>query len=80
MFLCCRVAFHAFCSHDLVPRTESVPDDITLTAEGVDPYEEVKRCGRYKESLRTSGISTTVEFCVFSFLTFRDCLVHRTVS
>ncbi|VDD85403.1 unnamed protein product, partial [Enterobius vermicularis] len=34
-------------------------DDITLTAEGVDTYEEVKRCGRYKECPRTAGVSTT---------------------
>lgn len=34
-------------------------DDITLTAEGVDTYEEVKRCGRYKECQRTPGVSTT---------------------
>lgn len=34
-------------------------DDITLTADGKDTYEEVKREGRYRESKRTQGVSTT---------------------
>uniref|UniRef100_A0A1I7ZFC4 ethanolamine-phosphate cytidylyltransferase n=2 Tax=Steinernema glaseri TaxID=37863 RepID=A0A1I7ZFC4_9BILA len=34
-------------------------NDITLTAEGVDTYAEVKHAGRYKECERTAGISTT---------------------
>uniref|UniRef100_A0A914UVL3 ethanolamine-phosphate cytidylyltransferase n=1 Tax=Plectus sambesii TaxID=2011161 RepID=A0A914UVL3_9BILA len=34
-------------------------DDITLTADGKDTYEEVKREGRYKECQRTAGVSTT---------------------
>ncbi|XP_068177768.1 ethanolamine-phosphate cytidylyltransferase [Antennarius striatus] len=34
-------------------------DDITLTAEGKDSYEEVKREGRYRECKRTQGVSTT---------------------
>ncbi|KHN82689.1 Ethanolamine-phosphate cytidylyltransferase [Toxocara canis] len=34
-------------------------NDITLTAEGVDTYAEVKKCGRYKECQRTAGVSTT---------------------
>lgn len=35
-------------------------DDITLTADGVDTYAEVKAVGRYKECERTVGVSTTV--------------------
>uniref|UniRef100_A0A0N5A367 ethanolamine-phosphate cytidylyltransferase n=1 Tax=Parastrongyloides trichosuri TaxID=131310 RepID=A0A0N5A367_PARTI len=34
-------------------------NDITLTAEGVDTYAEVKNAGRYKECERTAGVSTT---------------------
>ncbi|KAK0397361.1 hypothetical protein QR680_002099 [Steinernema hermaphroditum] len=34
-------------------------NDITLTADGVDTYAEVKQAGRYKECERTAGISTT---------------------
>lgn len=34
-------------------------DDITLTVEGKDSYEEVKREGRYRECKRTQGVSTT---------------------
>uniref|UniRef100_A0A0N5ATI7 ethanolamine-phosphate cytidylyltransferase n=1 Tax=Syphacia muris TaxID=451379 RepID=A0A0N5ATI7_9BILA len=34
-------------------------NDITLTAEGIDTYGEVKRCGRYRECQRTAGVSTT---------------------
>ncbi|KAK7930229.1 hypothetical protein WMY93_006624 [Mugilogobius chulae] len=34
-------------------------DDITLTVDGKDTYEEVKREGRYKECKRTQGVSTT---------------------
>uniref|UniRef100_A0A0K0G4Y2 ethanolamine-phosphate cytidylyltransferase n=1 Tax=Strongyloides venezuelensis TaxID=75913 RepID=A0A0K0G4Y2_STRVS len=34
-------------------------NDITLTAEGVDTYAEVKNAGRYKECERTVGVSTT---------------------
>lgn len=34
-------------------------DDITLSEEGVDTYEEIKRAGRYREVQRTAGISTT---------------------
>ena len=36
-----------------------LPDDITLTVDGKDTYEEVKREGRYKECKRTQGVSTT---------------------
>lgn len=35
------------------------PDDITLTVDGKDTYEEVKRAGRYRECKRTQGVSTT---------------------
>uniref|UniRef100_A0A8C9U252 ethanolamine-phosphate cytidylyltransferase n=1 Tax=Scleropages formosus TaxID=113540 RepID=A0A8C9U252_SCLFO len=34
-------------------------DDITLTVDGKDTYEEVKRSGRYRECKRTQGVSTT---------------------
>ena len=34
-------------------------DDITMTAEGKDTYQEVKDAGLYKECKRTAGISTT---------------------
>uniref|UniRef100_A0A4W3KJI1 ethanolamine-phosphate cytidylyltransferase n=1 Tax=Callorhinchus milii TaxID=7868 RepID=A0A4W3KJI1_CALMI len=34
-------------------------DDITLTADGKDTYEEVKTAGRYRECKRTQGVSTT---------------------
>lgn len=34
-------------------------DDITLSADGKDTYEEVKTAGRYKECKRTAGVSTT---------------------
>uniref|UniRef100_A0A667ZNK5 ethanolamine-phosphate cytidylyltransferase n=1 Tax=Myripristis murdjan TaxID=586833 RepID=A0A667ZNK5_9TELE len=34
-------------------------DDITLTVDGKDTYEEVKREGRYRECKRTQGVSTT---------------------
>ncbi|VDN00995.1 unnamed protein product [Thelazia callipaeda] len=34
-------------------------DDITLTADGNDTYADVKKCGRYRECMRTPGISTT---------------------
>ncbi|KAI6200579.1 CTP:phosphoethanolamine cytidylyltransferase [Aphelenchoides besseyi] len=34
-------------------------NDITLTADGVDTYADVKAAGRYKEVERTAGISTT---------------------
>ncbi|VDN57725.1 unnamed protein product [Dracunculus medinensis] len=34
-------------------------DDITVTIDGIDTYEEVKNCGRYRECRRTAGISTT---------------------
>ncbi|XP_058030088.1 ethanolamine-phosphate cytidylyltransferase isoform X2 [Ahaetulla prasina] len=34
-------------------------DDITLTADGKDTYEEVKKAGRYRECKRTQGVSTT---------------------
>lgn len=40
---------HCFC----------LPDDITLTVDGKDTYEEVKRAGRYRECKRTLGVSTT---------------------
>lgn len=36
-----------------------LPDDITLTVDGKDTYEEVKRAGRYRECRRTQGVSTT---------------------
>lgn len=35
------------------------PDDITLTVDGKDTYDEVKRAGRYRECKRTQGVSTT---------------------
>lgn len=34
-------------------------DDITTTADGVDSYHLVKTAGRYRECMRTPGISTT---------------------
>lgn len=34
-------------------------DDITMTADGKDTYQEVKDAGLYKECQRTAGISTT---------------------
>lgn len=34
-------------------------DDITLTVDGKDTYDEVKRTGRYRECKRTQGVSTT---------------------
>ncbi|XP_039246130.1 ethanolamine-phosphate cytidylyltransferase isoform X3 [Pipra filicauda] len=34
-------------------------DDITLTIDGKDTYEEVKTSGRYRECKRTQGVSTT---------------------
>ncbi|NXS14873.1 PCY2 cytidylyltransferase, partial [Neodrepanis coruscans] len=34
-------------------------DDITLTIDGKDTYEEVKTAGRYRECKRTQGVSTT---------------------
>lgn len=40
-------------------RCSCFPDDITLTVDGKDTYEEVKREGRYRECKRTQGVSTT---------------------
>ncbi|XP_018409122.1 PREDICTED: ethanolamine-phosphate cytidylyltransferase isoform X2 [Nanorana parkeri] len=34
-------------------------NDITLTVDGKDTYEEVKNAGRYRECQRTQGVSTT---------------------
>ncbi|XP_060027734.1 ethanolamine-phosphate cytidylyltransferase isoform X3 [Erinaceus europaeus] len=34
-------------------------NDITLTVDGQDTYEEVKQAGRYRECKRTQGVSTT---------------------
>uniref|UniRef100_A0A7E4VAB1 ethanolamine-phosphate cytidylyltransferase n=1 Tax=Panagrellus redivivus TaxID=6233 RepID=A0A7E4VAB1_PANRE len=34
-------------------------NDITLTADGIDTYAEVKKAGRYRECERTPGVSTT---------------------
>ncbi|CAF89337.1 unnamed protein product, partial [Tetraodon nigroviridis] len=34
-------------------------DDITLTVDGKDTYQEVKQSGRYRECKRTQGVSTT---------------------
>ncbi|KAG8446394.1 hypothetical protein GDO86_014014 [Hymenochirus boettgeri] len=34
-------------------------NDITLTVDGKDTYEEVKKAGRYRECQRTQGVSTT---------------------
>ncbi|XP_077022341.1 ethanolamine-phosphate cytidylyltransferase isoform X5 [Tamandua tetradactyla] len=34
-------------------------NDITLTVDGRDTYEEVKQAGRYRECQRTQGVSTT---------------------
>ncbi|XP_060535257.1 ethanolamine-phosphate cytidylyltransferase isoform X2 [Cylas formicarius] len=34
-------------------------DDITMTAEGVDTYHQVKEAGKYREVQRTAGVSTT---------------------
>ncbi|XP_061741373.1 ethanolamine-phosphate cytidylyltransferase-like isoform X1 [Nerophis ophidion] len=34
-------------------------DDLTLTVDGRDTYEEVKKSGRYRECKRTQGVSTT---------------------
>lgn len=44
----------AGCCHGLC-----FPDDITLTVDGKDTYEEVKHEGRYRECKRTQGVSTT---------------------
>lgn len=44
---------------DSAPCPLCVPDDITLTVDGKDTYEEVKREGRYRECKRTQGVSTT---------------------
>lgn len=44
-------------------------DDITVTIDGIDTYEEVKNCGRYRECRRTAGISTTV--CYFIIIVMR---------
>jgi ethanolamine-phosphate cytidylyltransferase len=53
-------------------------DDITLTAEGIDTYAEVKAANRYKECERTAGVSTTViqKFLVCFNSNFQD-LVGR---
>ncbi|VDM41552.1 unnamed protein product [Toxocara canis] len=48
-----------FCVHGSTTYFLLISDDITLTAEGVDTYAEVKKCGRYKECQRTAGVSTT---------------------
>uniref|UniRef100_A0A8B9L2V8 ethanolamine-phosphate cytidylyltransferase n=1 Tax=Astyanax mexicanus TaxID=7994 RepID=A0A8B9L2V8_ASTMX len=37
----------------------ALSDDITLTVDGKDTYEEVKRMERYRECRRTQGVSTT---------------------
>uniref|UniRef100_A0A8C4MZZ6 ethanolamine-phosphate cytidylyltransferase n=1 Tax=Eptatretus burgeri TaxID=7764 RepID=A0A8C4MZZ6_EPTBU len=34
-------------------------DDVTLTVDGKDTYEAVKKAGRYRECQRTQGVSTT---------------------
>ncbi|XP_026762518.1 ethanolamine-phosphate cytidylyltransferase isoform X1 [Galleria mellonella] len=34
-------------------------DDITVTADGIDTYHLVKEAGRYREVMRTAGVSTT---------------------
>ncbi|KAL4712025.1 hypothetical protein ACJJTC_003692 [Scirpophaga incertulas] len=34
-------------------------DDITVTADGIDTYHMVKKADRYREVLRTAGVSTT---------------------
>ncbi|PAV73883.1 hypothetical protein WR25_16067 [Diploscapter pachys] len=34
-------------------------DDISMSADGRDTYEEVKKVGRYRECKRTAGVSTT---------------------
>uniref|UniRef100_A0AC34QXG4 Ethanolamine-phosphate cytidylyltransferase n=1 Tax=Panagrolaimus sp. JU765 TaxID=591449 RepID=A0AC34QXG4_9BILA len=34
-------------------------NDISLTADGVDTYAEIKKAGRYREVDRTAGVSTT---------------------
>ena len=36
-----------------------ITDDITLTADGKDTYQEVKDNARYRECKRTCGVSTT---------------------
>lgn len=46
----CIVEYYCYC----------FSDDITLSADGTDTYADVKKCGRYRECMRTSGISTTV--------------------
>ena len=52
-----------FCVHGgeehPVRLTPEFSDDITLTADGKDTYEEVKKAGRYRECKRTPGVSTT---------------------
>lgn len=34
-------------------------DDVTVTETGIDTYHDIKAAGRYKEVVRTAGISTT---------------------
>ncbi|XP_062936592.1 ethanolamine-phosphate cytidylyltransferase isoform X3 [Cynocephalus volans] len=41
------------------PRWRRWTNDITLTVDGHDTYEEVKQAGRYRECKRTQGVSTT---------------------
>nr|XP_045014479.1 ethanolamine-phosphate cytidylyltransferase isoform X4 [Jaculus jaculus] len=41
------------------PRWKHWTNDITLTVDGRDTYEEVKQAGRYRECKRTQGVSTT---------------------
>ncbi|XP_047615095.1 ethanolamine-phosphate cytidylyltransferase isoform X3 [Phacochoerus africanus] len=41
------------------PRWRRWTNDITLTVDGRDTYEEVKQAGRYRECKRTQGVSTT---------------------
>lgn len=44
-------------------------DDITMTADGRDTYEEVKNAKRYRECKRTAGVSTTDLVCEHALYT-----------
>ncbi|VDM21106.1 unnamed protein product [Wuchereria bancrofti] len=54
----CDFCVHGGKHHVVVPLPK-LYNDITLSADGTDTYADVKKCGRYRECMRTSGISTT---------------------
>ncbi|VDK46810.1 unnamed protein product [Cylicostephanus goldi] len=37
-------------------------DDLSISADGKDTFEEVKKANRYRECKRTAGVSTTVRY------------------